>query len=351
MTGLCLFLICICCICVRAQILGEGDYLNDYPPASVYLSDSQQDTGYANYRKPEIIREQSGSDILLKCSTTSCLYIKQNSVWEFKRCEPDFKKSSCTNFDGLSVRGGPSKNITWNTVRGHVMRHKCSVNLHLHNVNTSYSGLYRCITDDKVIKTYEVIVVDRNDKSNYQPAELLDVIPANATIEINTRVIIQCRVYSQLSPTIWWFKESDATNYDIKFSGKYYLQINKSVSAYSVPHESNVYLSKLYIYHAKEVDSGKYVCFALTHNGTAQKDATINVVSTDKYWEPQRSFVLLFLIPIIFALIPVTIWLCYYRKKRKTIQKVTAQGYQNGCMVKLILSQRIVALTNHSTTV
>uniref|UniRef100_A0A1Y1K221 Uncharacterized protein n=1 Tax=Photinus pyralis TaxID=7054 RepID=A0A1Y1K221_PHOPY len=84
MTGLCLFLICICCICVRAQILGEGDYLNDYPPASVYLSDSEQDTGYANYRKPEIIRQQSGSDIVLKCSTTSCLYLKQNSVWEFK---------------------------------------------------------------------------------------------------------------------------------------------------------------------------------------------------------------------------------------------------------------------------
>uniref|UniRef100_A0A1Y1K216 Ig-like domain-containing protein n=1 Tax=Photinus pyralis TaxID=7054 RepID=A0A1Y1K216_PHOPY len=231
------------------------------------------------------------------------------------------------------------------------MRHKCSVNLHLHNVNTSHSGLYRCITDDKVIKTYEVIVVDRNVKSNYQPAELLDVIPPNATIEINTRVIIQCRVYSQLPPTIWWFKESDATNYDIKFSGKYYLQINKSVSAYSVPHESNVYLSKLYIYHAKEVDSGKYVCFALTHNGTAQKDTTINVVPTDKYWEPKRSFVLLFLIPIIFALIPVTIWLCYYRRKRKNMQKVTGQGYQNGCVVKLILSQRIVALTNHSTTV
>lgn len=351
MTELCLFLICFGCICIRAQILGEGDYLNDYPPASVYFTDSEQDTGYANYRKPEIIRQQSGSDVVLKCTTTSCLYLKQNSVWEFKGCLSDFKKSSCTNFYDINDKGRLAKNLTWNAVRGHVMRHKCSVNLHLHDVNTSYSGLYRCITDDRVIKTYEVIVVDRNNKTNYPPTELLDVIPPNATIEINMRVIIQCRVYSQLPPTIWWFKESDATNYDIKFSGKYYLQINKSVSAYSVPHESNVYLSKLYIYHAKEVDSGKYVCFALTDSGTAQKDATVNVISTEKYWEPQSSFVLLFLIPIIFALIPITIWLCYYRKKRKNNQKVARRKYQNSSMVRLILSQRIVALTNDNTIV
>ncbi|KAK4875837.1 hypothetical protein RN001_012259 [Aquatica leii] len=349
MTGFYLFLICFASICVRSQILNKGDYLNDYPPVSIYMSDNEQDTGYVNYPKPEIVRQQSGNDMVLKCSTTSCLYLKQNSVWEFKACQPDFKKISCSNYYDTSNKDILAKNVTWDPVSGHVLRHKCAVNLHLQKINTSFSGLYRCITDEKIIKIYEVIVLDSLNKYSYQPPELLDVIPLNTTIASNMQVIIQCRVYSQRPPVIWWFKESDESNYDIKYSGKYYLQINTSVQVYGIPHESNVYLSKMYIYHAQGSDSGKYVCFAMTASGMAHKDASIKVITNDTYWESDTSFVLLFLIPITFALIPITIWLCYYRKKKKSIKKLSMHRHQSSDAVRPMLTERM--LSNSHTIV
>ncbi|KAF5292479.1 hypothetical protein FQA39_LY14026 [Lamprigera yunnana] len=306
----------------------------------MYISDNEQDTGYSNYPKPEIIRQQSDNNMILKCTATSCLYLKQNSVWEFKACQPDFKKVSCSSYYDVN-KGYLTKNVSWDPVTGHVVRHKCSVNLHLQKINTSFSGLYRCINDDKVIKIYEIIVVDSLNKYNYQPPELLDVVPLNATIAPNMQMIIQCRVYSQRLPVIWWFKESDETNYDIKYSGKYYLQINTSIQAYGIPQESNVYLSKLYIHRAQEQDSGKYVCFAMTETGMAHKDASIKVITSDKYWKSDSSFVLLFLIPITFALIPITIWLCYYRKKKKCV-KISSPRYTNGDAVRPILMQRVI---------
>lgn len=341
MTGVCLFLVCFACICIQAQIFNEGDYLSDYPP--FYPPDNEQDAGYVKYQKPEVIRQQSGTDMVLKCNTTSCLYHKHKIIWEFKACQPDFKKIPCTSLYESNSKGYAEKNSTWDKISGHIIKKKCAFNLELRNANESHSGLYRCIEDNKIIKTYEVEIIDSVNQYSGQPPELLDIIPSNVTINQNMQIIIQCKVYSKQPPVIWWFKQSDGTNYDIQYFDKYYNRINTSIQVYAVPHELNIYLSKLNIYHAREVDSGVYVCVAMTESGKDYKDAIVNVITTNSYWEPHTSFFLLFLIPVAFAAVPIIVWLCYYRKKKKNVRITYIQNNRDPQLTRPIIIDRIVA--------
>lgn len=159
----------------------------------------------------------------------------------------------------------------------------------------------------------------------------------------NTQIIIQCRVYSKQPPVIWWFKQSDGTNYDIQYSDKYYNRINTSVQVYAVPHEYNVYMSKLNIHQTRGGDSGVYVCVAMTESGKDYKEAIVNVITVESQEARQNSFFILFLIPIIFALIPITIWLCYYKRKRQT-QKTVIQNHQEICLIRPIVLNETAAV-------
>ncbi|KAF2880027.1 hypothetical protein ILUMI_26148 [Ignelater luminosus] len=354
MTGVrvCLFLVCFfACvsICIPAQIFNQGDYyLSDYP--LFYLPDSQQDTGYVKYQKPEVIRQHSGTDMVLKCNTTSCLYHKHKIIWEFKECQPDFKRTPCSTFYEMNNKGHANKSSTWVKIPSEqIIRKRCSFNLQLHNINENHSGLYRCTEDNKTIKTYEVEVIDPLNRYSVQPPELLNIIPSNITINQSMQIIMQCKVYSKQPPVIWWFKQSDMTNYDIHYSDKYYNRINTSVLVYPVPNELNVYLSKLNIYHAREADSGIYVCVAMTEGGKDYKDAVVNVVTIPNNCEPQTSFFLLFLIPLVFVLIPTVVWLCYFRKKKKDLRHVNAHNHQDVHLTRPMISSGVAS--NESTFV
>lgn len=153
-----------------------------------------------------------------------------------------------------------------------------------------------------------------------QPPEILSIKPANSTITQNTHLTIQCRVSSQSPPAIWWFKQTDRIT-EIQYNNRYYDRINTSNPFYTMRDEINVYLSKLNIYNAREINSGVYVCAAVTNSGMDYKSAEVSVISTAVYGKSHPPFWLLFLIPLLFALIPCTAWLCYYRKKRKNVQR------------------------------
>lgn len=268
-------------------------------------------------------------------------------------------------------KGETNKSSTWDKMPSEqIIRKRCSFNLQLKNINENHSGLYQCIEDNKTIKIYEVEVIGLyisqldsrviqfifsilDPISHYysvQPPELLDIIPSNITINQSMQIIMQCKVYSKQPPVIWWFKQSDVTDYDIHYSNKFYNRINTSVLVYPVPNELNVYLSKLNIYHAREADSGIYVCLAMTEGGKDYKDAVVNVVTiSNNYCEPQTSFFLLFLIPLVFVLIPTVVWLCYFRKKKKDLRHVNAQNHQDVHLTRPMISSAVAS--NESTFV
>ncbi|XP_018325673.1 fibroblast growth factor receptor-like 1 [Agrilus planipennis] len=252
-------------------------------------------------------------------------------------CQPDFKYVSCSKYYESVRNVHTGENGGWTKIEGNVSKKKCSHVLELENTTGNQSGIYRCIEHGKVLKSYEVEITDFTKYSG-MPPELLDVIPSNVTVQQNAQIIIQCKVYSQQPPVILWFKQSDSTNYDIQYFDKFYIRINTSVQVHPVPHEVNVYMSKLNIHDIREIDSGLYVCVAMTEHGKDLKHATVKVISSTTNWEPHTSFSLLFLIPLVFALIPVTVWLCYYRKKMKHDSRNPLQIQQERKLIRPVLA-------------
>lgn len=148
-----------------------------------------------------------------------------------------------------------------------------------------------------------------------QRPRIVEITPSNSTVPVYTQVIIKCKVYSKHPLFIWWFKQSDGSFYDIKYLDKFYSRIRTSIQVYPVPNEADTYLSKLNIHNVTVADSGNYACVGVTEHGIEKDYAMLRVLGNAN-WEPRTSFSLLFLIPLAFALVPTTVWLCYYRKKK-----------------------------------
>lgn len=142
------------------------------------------------------------------------------------------------------------------------------------------------------------------------------------TDQINIEFTIQCNVTSEIPPTIVWFKSCYRQKCDIKYEEICYCHINTSISYYRM---GNIHISKFSIYNARDVDSGVYVCAAITQYGQHLQNVTIKVPSTRNQNE---SFSLLFLIPISLILVPFSVWLCCYRRKKKSVIIIVDQQKQ-----------------------
>lgn len=99
------------------------------------------------------------------------------------------------------------------------------------------------------------------------------------------------------------------------------------------PTGRDVYLSKLIINEVRLQDEGFYACVALSLRGHNIREAYLEVYAADSdddledYWsdyieedvdmptDPKR-FWLLFLMPVGLALLPLSVWLCYFIHKR-----------------------------------
>lgn len=175
---------------------------------------------------------------------------------------------------------------------------------------------------------------------------MLSVAPENSTIPENSHLIIQCKASSATPLQIWWFKQTEGQETGIKYFNKYYFPINNSDQFYPVPGEVNLYLSKLSIYNAREVDSGVYACAAISNSGLAYKIAVVRVTAAGAAWyaewEVHTSFLLLFLIPLLLALIPVTVWLCYYRRKKRDERRQGEGRQQERKLIRTAVNSEVL---------
>jgi len=112
--------------------------------------------------------------------------------------------------------------------------------------------------------------------------------------------------------------------------------------------QNDLYLSKLVITASSEHDTGFYICLAINDVNYTLKETYINVVPpkvTDV--RPQtRSFLILFLIPALFALIPTLIWLMSLQPKKFVSMDTADQPATN---TKLMLAGNHV-LCGHPKT-
>lgn len=159
---------------------------------------------------------------------------------------------------------------------------------------------------------------DKVQISHGSTPNVLEFQPSNVTVYREMRIVIQCKVYSILPVEIRWFKE-DQNGFIYKNIS--YVMLNYSQHVYI---DRDIYLSKLIIDKAHENDSGVYMCAAINSLGPVFRTANVTVLSypSSKEYRESNSFYLLFLIPLGLALLPIIVWLCYYRKKKKNDRKI-----------------------------
>lgn len=143
----------------------------------------------------------------------------------------------------------------------------------------------------------------------------------------NTKIVIQCKVYSDyVPPVIWWLKKLefpiDDSNFSIQYNNKTYINLKTSQKELG----NHTYISKLIIEKSNRSDSGMYTCFAVNIYGSNGKDVYIDVVPLNNEWNSSTSFLLLFLIPLGFALIPISVWLCVFFYRKKKLRKLSTDN-------------------------
>lgn len=84
------------------------------------------------------------------------------------------------------------------------------------------------------------------------------------------------------------------------------------------------YLSKLILNNVSEKDSGIYICVAINLRGFKIREVFLNIIEDDEdQMTDTRDLLLLFLIPVVFASIPLLIWGCYTCNRLRRENKST----------------------------
>ncbi|XP_072380116.1 uncharacterized protein [Diabrotica undecimpunctata] len=264
-----LFVACGC----QSLVLDEEDLSNDYP-----IDELQHQT--------KTIRVLNGTPLTLKCH-------QEKARWYFKPCDSNFYGIVC------------NENRHWKKLTD-----ETKGRIHFEAAKKVHNGIYRCSQNNMPIKLFIVDVFDPGYTG--APPQVYPLKISNITGPINMEFTIQCKVTSEVPPKIIWFKSCFGQKCDFRYHQTCYCHINTSISNYNT---GNTYLSKYLIFNARDVDSGTYVCLALTQFGKDDQNVTINVPCKKS---DSELYSLLFLIPFGLLLIPLVVWLCYYRKKKKS---------------------------------
>lgn len=161
------------------------------------------------------------------------------------------------------------------------------------------------------------IITDKVKLDDGSAPELRDFQSSNLTVYQGMKIVMQCKVYSLHPVEIRWFKEAQD---GFTFKNSSYIRLNSSSHIFL---DKDIYQSKLMIDKATENDSGVYTCAAINSLGVVYKDTYVDVISLEemKYWQDSTSLPMLFFIPAGLALIPILVWLWYYRRKRNIRRK------------------------------
>ncbi|XP_055905185.1 fibroblast growth factor receptor-like 1 isoform X2 [Eupeodes corollae] len=263
--------------------------------------------------------------------------------WYFKPCGDDSYQKSCHT----------ARSETWSHLP--CDKNYCQSLLHLKNLTDKNSGLYKCTIypyklddvttlDIQLVRTYQLDVKN----STVIVPEFLDAFPENKTAAIGSQVVFQCRVQSQVHPTIKWFKrisdmdgqlgmeynlghQENFNSHIVQYNGRTY-ELLQTAREKSVDDE--IYLSKLILNGVRSQDEGFYACVAISYRGHRIREALLRVEDDmdyqgdeSNYWDdydttdevPQTGgdgFWMLFLMPLGLAVIPIAIWLCYVVSKK-----------------------------------
>ncbi|GLV60413.1 uncharacterized protein CBL_21041, partial [Carabus blaptoides fortunei] len=256
------------------MIAASAQMFNDYPELTL--------------SKPEFRHEASGAFIRLKCFTNPC-HPTDIFRWEYKACGFDLHTTECHN----------SENIGWVPIPKNIKSKKCSSTHLIKNATGRYSGLYRCSKvipesdqDVRVVKIFELCVIDRYPFMNGTKPVVLDVKPGNITTVPNSKIIMQCKVYSIIPPEIWWLRQIDITTTNVGFlipnNNKRYVYLEASYQSFS----GHTYISKLIIEKPTAKDTGIYACFAVNLFGSSDRDVLVTVTPPSEQCQGRTSFLL-----------------------------------------------------------
>ncbi|XP_073819606.1 fibroblast growth factor receptor-like 1 [Musca autumnalis] len=293
---------------------------------------------FGNYAEnAELIQEITGQNITLQCSTNGLMSeSKDNEIkylWYFMQCGE--------NSGGTANCYHSVNEDDWTQLP--CEDNFCKPDLQLKNVTEKYSGLYKCtviphvgsnIVDVKLVRIYQL---DIRDTPQIVP-DFLDDYPMNNSVTLGSQAVFQCRVYSEMYPTIKWFRRlPDDNKYNdyhqslhsiVHYNGRAYELLT---SAREKAIGRDIYLSKLILNKVQPQDEGYYACVPITVQGHSMLEAYLRVQSVVDYWsdyneEPEdydanstsdpSEFWLLFLMPVGLAILPLTVWICYLAHKR-----------------------------------
>ncbi|XP_030750196.1 Down syndrome cell adhesion molecule-like protein 1 homolog isoform X2 [Sitophilus oryzae] len=253
---------------------------------------------YYSELKIETMRIKAGTPVILKCSP--------RGEWEYKWCEPSYRGVTCDTKDVTKLEDS----IQWRKLR---VRDRLDLGV----AKSSLNGIYRCVEKRKVRKAVLVEVVDIDTYSG-PPPSVTSLKTANITDQLNVEFTIRCNVTSVVPPTIIWFKQCSGHKCDVQYDAICYCHLNESTP---VLHLGHMHIGKLSIYNARAFDSGLYACLAVTEYGKDYRNVSIEVPDSEGIvHQRDSSFSLLFLVPLHFVFIPVIVWLCHVRRKRRIAQ-------------------------------
>ncbi|XP_058464537.1 fibroblast growth factor receptor-like 1 [Malaya genurostris] len=291
---------------------------------------------YIPYSDSEILKltqSPAGSDARLRCGIKEYHADHMNSSevqWYFKPCGEGTNRTSCHNRELLDQ-------IPWRPID--CENRRCRVTLFIKNTSESDSGLYRCSIhpyrtnnqtqfDIQLVRTFQLDVIKSLLDETVPAPELLDNLPANMTALLDSQIVLQCRVYSKVQPSIKWFRRINLNNpledhnfnqdKSIRYLENFYELLPSSGEK---PLSDDVYLSKLILHSISERDTGIYVCVGINYGGISTADAYVNVVHPNGTSvggsSSMADLMVLFLIPLGLAVIPLAVWICFIVLKRR----------------------------------
>lgn len=130
----------------------------------------------------------------------------------------------------------------------------------------------------------------------------------------DSNVLMKCLVYSKITPSINWLKESDRTYHDLQYLDKYYQAVNRSETL--TLNDDYIYYGEIKVKILKDVEN--YVCLAMTQFGKDYEIISIDLKNGRSNFSFRTMSSLLFLIPLSFIIVPIIIWLCYFKKKNSS---------------------------------
>ncbi|CAG9862652.1 unnamed protein product [Phyllotreta striolata] len=275
--------VCLLIVVCRCRSVLDEDYSNDYPSFDL---------------QPQIktIKVKSGTRYTLRCH-------HDDVQWLFKPCD--------SNFSGTIIC---DDNRKWKKIEN-----VTSGRLHIGSASRKHKGLYRCLQRNGTVRRFKLNVYEPLYTGSPPTVSPLQI--SNITGPINMEFTIQCRVTSEVPPTIIWFKSCYGQKCDFRYHQTCYCHINTSISNHNT---GTTYLSKYLIFDARDVDAGTYVCLAVNQFGKDDRNVTVAVPAK----ADRDVYSLLFLVPFGLLLVPLVAWLCYFEKRKRSPEVVVVVDQQ-----------------------